>query len=171
MQAVRQRAACVARRARPSMARQVRSYASDHGHAAPQVEEKLSTSFYVFIGLVPASMFFYGISRPGKNGEPSSLTNWLRGFEYFRQEDIERNALRTQLYEQAAHDKHLFLHAEKNPHIDLKMPELIDSGAPWNVPAGHRGRTMGELTEHFKKQHIEEEERKLKKLAAAKESS
>ncbi|KAI0176758.1 hypothetical protein BJ166DRAFT_505291 [Pestalotiopsis sp. NC0098] len=168
MQAVRQRAAGVARRAMP---RQVRSYASDHGHAAPQVEEKLSTSFYVFIGLVPASMFFYGISRPGKNGEPSGLTTWLRGFEYFRQEDMERNALRTQLLEQAAHDKHLFLHAEKNPHVDLKMPELINSGAPWNVPAGHRGRNLGELTEHFRQQHIEEEERKVKKLAAAKESS
>lgn len=70
-------------------------------------------------------MFFYGISRPGKNGEPSGLTTWLRGFEYFRQEDVERNALRTQILEQAAHDKHLFLHAEKNPHVDLKMPEYV----------------------------------------------
>ncbi|KAK6081784.1 NADH-ubiquinone oxidoreductase [Seiridium cupressi] len=167
MQAVRQRAACVARRARPTVPRQVRSYASDHGHhAAPAVEEKLSTSFYVFVGLVPASMFFYGISRPGKDGSPSSLTQWLNGFEYFQAENEERNRLRTEIVEQAAHDKHLFLNAGKSPHIDLKMPELINAGAPWNVPAGHRGRNLEEVTEHFRQQHIAEEERKIKKLAA-----
>ncbi|KAK9418179.1 putative NADH-ubiquinone oxidoreductase 17.8 kDa subunit [Seiridium unicorne] len=126
----------------------------------------LQTSFYVFVGLVPASMFFYGISRPGKDGSPSSLTQWLKGFEYFQAENEERNRLRTEIVEQAAHDKHLFLNAGKSPHIDLKMPELINAGAPWNVPAGHRGRNLEEVTEHFRQQHIAEEERKIKKLAA-----
>jgi wyosine [tRNA(Phe)-imidazoG37] synthetase (radical SAM superfamily) len=75
-------------------------------------------------------MFFYSISRPGKDGSPSSLTQWLKGFEYFRAEDEERNALRTKLIEQAAHDKHLFLNAEKNPHIELKMPEYVVPSVP-----------------------------------------
>jgi hypothetical protein len=47
---------------------------------------------------------------------------------------------------------------------------LIDAGSPWNVPAGHRGRSIEEVAAHYRKQHIEEEERKIKKLAA-KESS
>jgi hypothetical protein len=85
----------------------------------------LQTSVYVFVGLVPASMFFYSISRPGKDGSPSSLTQWLKGFEYFRAEDEERNTLRTELMEQAANDKHLFLTARKNPTVDLKMPEYV----------------------------------------------
>lgn len=55
--------------------------------------------------------------------------------------------------------------------LTIISDRLINSGAPWNVPAGHRGRNLGELTEHFRQQHIEEEERKIKKLAAAKESS
>jgi hypothetical protein len=42
---------------------------------------------------------------------------------------------------------------------------LINSGSPWNVPAGHRGRNLEEVAEHYRKQHIEEEERKVKKLA------
>jgi hypothetical protein len=43
---------------------------------------------------------------------------------------------------------------------------LINAGAPWNVPAGHRGRNLEEVTEHFRLQHVAEEERKVKKLAA-----
>ncbi|KAI0136645.1 hypothetical protein BJ170DRAFT_23291 [Xylariales sp. AK1849] len=168
MQALRKRAPCVARRARPAAPRATRSYASEsHGHhAAPQVEEGLGTAFYVFVGVVPTSIIGYSISRPGADGSPSSLTNWLNGFEYFKEEDETRNALRTQLIEQAAHDKHLFVNAGKNPHIDLKTPELLNAGSPWNVPAGHRGRNLQEVTEHYRKQHVEEEERKLKKLAA-----
>ncbi|KAH6660096.1 hypothetical protein BKA67DRAFT_653296 [Truncatella angustata] len=170
MQALRQRAAGLARRARPTFPRQTRTYASDHGHdAAPQVAEKLSTSFYVFVGLVPASMFGYSISRPGKDGSPSSLSNWLNDFEYFRQQDVERNSLRTNAIEEAAHDRHLLLHAERNPHIELKMPELINSGSPYNVPAGHRGRNLDEVAEHYKKLYLEDEERKAQKIAAAKQ--
>ncbi|KAI1857341.1 hypothetical protein JX265_008689 [Neoarthrinium moseri] len=175
MQALRQRAACAVRHTRAPAPRLARSYASEgHGHhAAPQVEEGLGTAFYVFIGLIPASIVGYSISRPGADGSPSSLSKWLSGFDYFRAEDEARNSLRTQLYEQAAHDKHLFLAQEKNLHIDLKMPELLNAGSPWNVPAGHRGRNMEELTEHYRQQHVAEEDRKSKKLAARaeKESS
>lgn len=70
-------------------------------------------------------MFCYSISRPGKDGSPSSLTNWLQGFEYFRAQDMERNLLRTNAVEQAAADKHLFYNAERNAHIELKMPEYV----------------------------------------------
>ncbi|KAH8675762.1 hypothetical protein BX600DRAFT_184829 [Xylariales sp. PMI_506] len=164
MQALRQRAACVARRS----VRQARSYASDsHGHhAAPQVEEGLGTAFFVFAGAVPVSFFAYSITRPGSNGEPSSFTKFLHNFDYFKEESEVRNALRTQAMEQAAHDKHLFYYSGKNPHVDLKTPELINAGSPWNVPAGHRARGLEELTEHYRQQHLEEEERKVKKLEA-----
>lgn len=186
----------------------------------------------MFVGVVPASYFFYSISRPGAEGSPSSLTKWLQGFDYFKEESETRNAMRTQMIEQAAHDRHLFLNARRNPHIDLKTPEyvplstshpthlpvhpfiggkpstsqsdgpsgqftkklhrsifpeggvrfwwlgswtfllilmcynrLLNSGAPWNVPAGHRGRNLEEATEHYRKQHVEEEDRKVQKLA------
>jgi hypothetical protein len=83
------------------------------------------SAFYVFVGVVPASYFFYSISRPGADGSPSSLTKWLQGFEYFQEESETRNAMRTQMIEQAAHDRHLFLNARRNPHIDLKTPEYV----------------------------------------------
>ncbi|KAI8624693.1 hypothetical protein F5Y19DRAFT_453486 [Xylariaceae sp. FL1651] len=168
MQALRTRAAGMARRTRPTTVRSSRSYASEsHGHdhhAAPQVNEGLGTAFYVFAGAVPVSILAYQISRPGADGEPSSFSKWLQQFDYFNDWET-RNTLRTQLFEQAAHDKHLFLNAGKSTHVELKTPELFNSGSPWNVPAGHYPN-LDHVTEHYRQQAAAEEERKAKKLAA-----
>ncbi|RYP49655.1 hypothetical protein DL768_004697 [Monosporascus sp. mg162] len=177
MQALRQRAACVARRTKPSTPRNTRSYASEshghgdhHHHAAPQVAEGLGPAFYIFAGAIPVSWFVYSVSRPGENGEPSSFSRWLRGFEYLSGTWQERNAIRTAAIEQAAHDKHLFLNSGKNPHIELKMPELIGSGSPYAVPAGHYPK-LDHVTEHYRQKYAEEEERKAKKLLEKKGQS
>ncbi|KAI1447708.1 hypothetical protein F5Y02DRAFT_378273 [Annulohypoxylon stygium] len=176
MHALRTRAACVARRTRPTSLRISRSYASGHGHEdhghghdshghdhhhAPEVPEGLGTGFYVFAAAAPLSFLGYQLTRPGANGE-STVTNWLRNFDYFNDYE-ERNALRSNYIDQASHDKHLFLYAGKNPHVELKMPELIDSGSPWNVPAGFYPN-LSHVTEHYRKQAAEEEERKFKRL-------
>ncbi|KAI1213907.1 uncharacterized protein F4807DRAFT_409651 [Annulohypoxylon truncatum] len=194
MHVLRTRVACVARRSRPTSLRISRSYASsngpddhgnelkdtlggdhgDHGHDshghdhhhdhhhAPEVPEGLGTGFYVFAAAAPLAFLGYQVTRPGADGEPSTATTWLRKFDYFNDYE-ERNALRTNLLDQASHDKHLFMYAGKNPHIELKMPELIDSGSPWNVPAGFYPN-LSHVTEHYRKQAAEEEERKFKKL-------
>ncbi|RYC56007.1 hypothetical protein CHU98_g10197 [Xylaria longipes] len=171
MQAFRTRAVGVARRARPTTLRTSRSYASEsHGHhEAPKVDEGLGTSFYVFAGALPVSIVAYQISRPGADGEPSGFSNWLQQFDYFNDWEA-RNSLRTELIEQAAHDKHLFLNAGRSTHIELKTPELINSGSPFNVPAGHRPN-LDHVTEHYRKQAAAEEERKATKLALAQEAA
>ncbi|KAI1461623.1 hypothetical protein F4805DRAFT_412757 [Annulohypoxylon moriforme] len=181
MHALRTRVACVARRSRPTSLRISRSYAShgheDHGHDshghdshghdhhhAPEVPEGLGTGFYVFAAAAPLSFLGYQLTRPGANGEPSSVTTWLRNFDYFNNYE-EINALRSNYIDQASHDKHLLLYAGKNPHVELKTPELIDSGSPWNVPAGFYPN-LSHVTEHYRKQAAEEEERKFQKLQA-----
>ncbi|KAK7941046.1 uncharacterized protein PG986_013433 [Apiospora aurea] len=168
MQALRQRAACAARQTRPTSAiRNARGYASghDHHHAAPEVKEGLGPAFYVFAGLLPTAAVFYQISRPGADGEPSTISKYLNQFEALNKDHVVRNALRTDALEQAAHDKHLFLNAgPKSPHVELKTPELLNSGSPWNVPAGHYAN-LDHVTEHYRKAHIADEERKAKKLA------
>ncbi|KAI0433637.1 hypothetical protein F5Y09DRAFT_298385 [Xylaria sp. FL1042] len=165
MQALRTRAVGVARRTRPVTLRTSRSYASEsHGHhEAHNVEEGLGTAFYIFAGAVPASIAAYQISRPGPDGEPAAFTKWLQQFDYFNDWET-RNTLRTDMMEQAAHDKHLLLNSGKNMHIELKTPELMNSGSPWNVPAGHYAN-IEHVTEHYRKQAAAEEERKAKKLA------
>ncbi len=65
------------------------------------------------------------MSRPGADGAPTSFSKWLNSFDYLNSSWEERNAIRTQAIEQAGHDKHLFLHSGKNPHIELKMPEYV----------------------------------------------
>ncbi|OTB13982.1 hypothetical protein K445DRAFT_319509 [Daldinia sp. EC12] len=176
MQALRTRAACAARRARPTTTpRASRSYASEshghghghdhhHHHHAPEVAEGLGSAFYVFAAAVPASYVAYSISRPGPDGEESSLSRWMRSFEYFNDWEL-RNTLRSNMIEQAAHDKHLLLHAGSSSHVELKMPELIYAGSPWNIPAGHYPN-IDHLTAHYRQQAATEEERKAKVLAA-----
>ncbi|KAK8027408.1 hypothetical protein PG991_004464 [Apiospora marii] len=123
-------------------------------------------SFYVFAGLLPTAAIFYTISRPGADGEPSTISQYLNQFEALNKDHVVRNALRTDALERAAHDKHLFLNAgPKSPHVELKTPELLNSGSPWNVPAGHYAN-LDQVTEHYRQAHLADEERKAKKLAA-----
>lgn len=97
------------------------------------------TAFYVFAGALPAAIVGYQISRPGEDGEPSSLSTWLKQFDYFNDWET-RNSLRTDMLEQAAHDKHLFLNAGKSTHIELKTPEYV------NPP---KGPSLSEVASSF----------------------
>ncbi|KAI1653595.1 hypothetical protein F4813DRAFT_393493 [Daldinia decipiens] len=174
MQALRTRAACAARHARltstntTTAPRASRSYASGHDshhhHAAPEVAEGLGTAFYLFAAAIPAGYAGYSISQPGPDGEEPILSQWLRSFAYFNDWEL-RNTLRTNIIEQAAHDKHLFMNAGKSTHVELKTPELLYSGSPYNVPAGHYPN-LDHVTAHYHRQAAAEEERKVKALLA-----
>ncbi|KAH8910481.1 hypothetical protein BR93DRAFT_271509 [Coniochaeta sp. PMI_546] len=165
MSALRQRAATLARRSRPTAIRNTRSYASDHGHDghhAPPKEESLGASFYLTVGAIPLSIFFYSISRPGEDGKPSGLSNLIGKYTEMSETWSERNAMRTAMIEQAAHDKHLLYNAPRNKHIELKFPEVFHAGSPFNVPAGHNAN-LDKVVEHYRQQHLDEEERKATK--------
>lgn len=56
--------------------------------------------------------------------------------------------------------------AETNDLLTTRH-RLLNSGCPNNVPAGH-GVNLDHVVEHYRKQHLDEEERKAKKLAEAK---
>ncbi|KAK4170132.1 hypothetical protein QBC43DRAFT_305441 [Cladorrhinum sp. PSN259] len=169
MSAFRQRAAQLSRQARPTGARNARSYGSSHGHDhhhAHTVEEKLGTGFYIAAGVVPASYIVYSISRPGKDGEESTLHKWFRQLGDYGSQWETRNHLVTAALEQAAHDKHLLLNAPQKKNIELRFPEVFQTGSPFNVPAGHYAN-IDKVVEHYRQQHLTEEERKANKLAAA----
>ncbi|EGS23247.1 uncharacterized protein CTHT_0009140 [Thermochaetoides thermophila DSM 1495] len=123
-------------------------------------------AFYIAVGGIASSFVIYNISRPGPNGEPSSLHKWFSKISDYKDEWETRNTLMAAALEQAAHDKHLLLTAERSRHIELKYPEVFSHGSPFNVPAGFYPN-LDHVIEHYRKQHLEEEERKAKKLAAA----
>jgi hypothetical protein len=157
MSALRQRAALLARRSRPTAPRNARFYASDKGpdkhhdehhdehhheehHAPPPQPERLGvrvflsvnirtnsnrkqTAFFVALGAVPASIFFYTISRPDADGKPKGISSLIGKYTDMADTWKERNELRTAMIEQACHDKHLLYNAPRNKHIELKFPE------------------------------------------------
>lgn len=85
----------------------------------------LQAAFYVAVGAVPVSMIAYSMAQPGKDGEPSSLSNTINSLSNLGKTWETRNHVRTAAIEQAAHDKHLFLNAGRNQHIELNYPEYV----------------------------------------------
>lgn len=86
----------------------------------------LQMAMYIALGAIGLSMFTYSISRPGKDGEDPKLSKWIDGFRAQSQQTWEhRNALRTDLKEQAAADKHLFYSVEKAKGFELRTPEYV----------------------------------------------
>ncbi|KAB5530289.1 hypothetical protein GE09DRAFT_1177497 [Coniochaeta sp. 2T2.1] len=163
MSALRQRAALLARRSRPTTMRNSRSYASGHGHDehhAAGKEESLGAAFYVALGAVPVSIFFYSISRPNEDSDkPTGIAGLIHKYTDMTETWQKRNANRTAMIEQASHDKHLLYNAPRNKHIELKFPEVFHAGSPFNVPAGHNVN-LDKVVEHYRQQHHDEEERK-----------
>ncbi|CCC06030.1 hypothetical protein SMACR_00246 [Sordaria macrospora] len=184
MSSFRLGASRVARQVRVPCVRNTRRYASDsHDHSANHahssagheehhhhhsVNEELGSAFYVIFGAIPAFGALYYFSRPGKDGQPNKITSWLQKWEEHSEALADKNALMTAAIEQAAHDKHLFYYADnlRSGHYEMKYPELLQHGSARNVPAGTYIR-MDKVVEVYRKQHLDEEERKAKKLAAA----
>ena len=167
--ALRTQAVRAVRRIRPVGMRNARTYASDHGHGhhhAHTVEESLGAGFWLAIATIPASVLVYQASRPDKNGETTVIEKWISQSMDLSAEWEKKNHNNTALIEQAAKDKHLFYNVKRNPHIDLKYPEIFEHGSPFNVPAGHYVN-MGNVVAHYQQKHLEAEERKARKLAAA----
>ncbi|KAK4218787.1 hypothetical protein QBC37DRAFT_178506 [Rhypophila decipiens] len=168
--ALRQRATAIARQARPNSVRNTRSYASDsHGHGHGHgVDEPLGNGFFYAMATIPASIFLYSISRPAENGEQSRFTKWMEKMITEKRDEEERiNAHNTALVNQAAIDRHILTYApSNNGHHELRYPEVFQQGSPFNVPAGH-GVNLDKVIAHYRKQHLDEEERKAK-LAASK---
>ncbi|KAL0474883.1 NADH dehydrogenase [Neurospora intermedia] len=174
-----------ARQVRAPCVRNTRRYASDshgpadhahsaaghgeHHHAnAADANEELGTAFYVIFGAIPAFGALYYFSRPGKDGQPNSITKWLQKWEEHQEALADKNALVTAALEQAAHDKHLFYYVDqlRSGHYEMKYPEVFQHGSARNVPAGTY-ISLDKVVEVYRKQHLDEEERKAKKLAAA----
>jgi len=168
-----QRCLRVARRTRISRIRATRSYASGHheaasGHAAP-TNETLGPAFYIFAGALPASFALYYLSRASETGEASRFTTYINQLANLGKRWEERNHLHTAAIEQAAQDRHLFNYAERSNHVDLRFPEVFQTGSQQNVPAGHYVN-LDKVINHYRQQHLDEEEKKATSLAARAET-
>lgn len=86
------------------------------------------------------SIFIYRISRPDGEGKPSGISRLIGKYTEMSETWNERNALRTAMVEQAAHDKHLLLNAPRNKHVELKFPEYVSPFTPLCPETGYKKR-------------------------------
>ncbi|EFW99523.1 NADH-ubiquinone oxidoreductase [Grosmannia clavigera kw1407] len=179
---LRQRAACMARQARlrPVMpaSRASRAFASTDSHSHDHhdhhdrhdshasVDEPMGKGFYVALAAIPATWILYTLKNSGKDGQPTALESYFSKFDYLTEQWEVRNTLRTAAIEQATHDRILLQTVPRNSQVDLRFPEVFQSGSPYNVPAGH-AVNLNHVVAHYKDQHYKETERQAK--AAAKE--
>ncbi|KAG5982582.1 hypothetical protein E4U55_001688 [Claviceps digitariae] len=165
MFAARQRAAQIARQ----LPRAARSYASGaHGHHQPAVEvnESFGKGSIATVAVFFGGVLFYQFVP--KQGEDSAISNLISKYMSKKEDWAEINALHTKAMEQAGYDRNLFENASsKDRYADVAYPEALQSHAARNIQAGQL-MNLDHVVEHFRQKHLEDEDRKAKKLAASK---
>ncbi|KAG9228781.1 NADH-ubiquinone oxidoreductase 17.8 kDa subunit [Amylocarpus encephaloides] len=136
-----------------------------HGesHASPQ-PESLGTQFYVVLAAIPLSLGLYAASRPGKDGQLTGVSKLIDGYSHYKEKWEERNTLHTAAIQQAGFDKNLFHRSTPTKHVDIRFPEIFNSGSSHNVVAGQGPRGMEVLVAHYQKENADEVERQAKTM-------
>ncbi|KAJ4345382.1 uncharacterized protein N0V89_011512 [Didymosphaeria variabile] len=164
MQALRRTAASAVRKGRTAVSRQQRRYAHDehhHAHSEP-VNESMGLGFWIPIGSIPVFTGLYLVSR-GDADAPSILTRIINKYTEATERYAERNALHVSMIERAGSDRALFANTRPQEHVNMRFPEIMNQGSPFNVPAG-QVNNMEKVIEKFKKEANEDNERKLQAL-------
>ncbi|XPS93856.1 hypothetical protein M3J09_003188 [Ascochyta lentis] len=165
MQSLRRTAVTAARTGRTTLSRQTRRYAHDehaHGHAAP-VNEPMGRGFFWSTVWIPAGLGLYAISKNSDSDQPF-LTRIMDKYAEAEERRTKRNDMHTRMIEQAGEDRVLFMNAKPQEYVDMRFPEIMNNGSPYNVPAGSQV-PMTSVIEKYKKIAYEDNERKLEALA------
>ncbi|MCJ1229184.1 hypothetical protein MMC12_005849 [Toensbergia leucococca] len=137
------------------------SHSSSTAHHAEPVNESLGRGFYVSLGAIPLSLALYKFSSTTSDSADPFLTRLINSYSQFQDRWTERNALHTSMIEQAAHDRNLFQSSPASKTIELKFPEIFNTGSPYNIPAGHSA-DLSALIAHYEKKNAETEEKRMK---------
>ncbi|KAF9736172.1 hypothetical protein PMIN06_003801 [Paraphaeosphaeria minitans] len=165
MQALRRTAATTARKGRTAVSRQQRRYAHDehhHTHSEP-VNESMGLGFWIPIGAIPVFSGLYWISQSDPDAPPI-MTRLINKYTEATERYAERNALHVSMVEQAGNDRVLFTKTRPQEHVNMRFPEIMNQGSPFNVPAG-QVNNMEKVIEKFKREAYEDNERKHQALA------
>ncbi|KAJ5902393.1 hypothetical protein N7495_002921 [Penicillium taxi] len=127
-----------------------RRFGSSHAHAEP-VNESFGRSFYVTIGSIASAYVLYRISKSTEESGSESwisglITKWSPSQEVFEQ----RNAIHTALLDKAADDRQLFGSQGPAQAYELKSPDLMNSGSPYNVSPGSQA-DLSAVVAHYER--------------------
>ncbi|PNS18553.1 hypothetical protein CAC42_5092 [Sphaceloma murrayae] len=170
MQTIRRAPVQASRIIRSTSRQQPRRYAHDsHGshdaHSAP-ASESFSRGFFIAVAAIPLSIAAYKFTA---GGGPDSKPYFTRLIEsYNTKEEVwdRRNDLHTQAVELAGNDKALFFNGDfsRSRYVELRFPEAMNTGSPFNVPAGQGSGNIDAAIAKYEKLNYEENERKHQAL-------
>ena len=148
----------------------------------------LQTGSLIAVGTFFAGVLLYQFSP--KQGEDSSITKWLTSLASRPEHWEEINQAHSLAAKQAGFDRNLFENAGgKQRYVDVAFPEYvlsaieftlhvhrandskpnraIETHASRNIRAGQM-MNLDSVVEHYRQEHLKEEDRKAKKLAQEK---
>ncbi|KAI9846485.1 MAG: hypothetical protein M1837_003905 [Sclerophora amabilis] len=120
--------------------------------------------FYITLAVVPLSLAAFKFSRSGDEGTQPLFTRIIEGYKGYKQSWTDRNTLHTDMIEQAAFDRNLFQSARGSRTVELRFPEIFNTGSPYNVIAGQGGANLDNLIAHYENRNRDVEEAKVKAL-------
>ncbi|KAF2270490.1 NADH:ubiquinone oxidoreductase 17.8kD subunit, partial [Lojkania enalia] len=151
MQSLRRTVVSTARKGRTTLPRQPRRYAHDEHHHAQPVNESFGKGFWIPIALIPLGYGLYQVSRYADNEKPL-LTRVIDKYTELQEQRALRNDLHVQMIEQAGADRVLFNNTRPQEFIDLRFPEIMSAGSPYNVPAGSQANISHVIAKYRKEQ-------------------
>ncbi|KAL5113161.1 hypothetical protein ACEQ8H_008972 [Pleosporales sp. CAS-2024a] len=165
MQALRRTAGAAGRKGRTTLPRQQRRFAHDehaHGHGHT-VDEPLGKGFLFSVATIPAGWALYYASRNNSDNSAPLVTRLIDRYTETNETWTKRNDLHVRMMEQAGADRVLFQHSKAVDHVDMKFPEIMNVGSPYNVPAGSQV-SMEKVIEKYKQLAYADNEAKLEAL-------
>nr|POF26138.1 nadh-ubiquinone oxidoreductase 17.8 kda subunit, mitochondrial [Quercus suber] len=159
MQATQRTALRSARRLRLQTTHSSRRYESheSHSHGAHSAHAGPSTESF--------GVAAYRFTSGGED-LPYFTRKITDTYEDYAKKWADRNDLHTQAVEQAGNDRVLMIGEtdRKARTIDLKFPEQLNGGCPWNVPAGQGHINLDNVIAKYEKEAFEANEKKLEQL-------
>ena len=142
---------------------------------------------YIVLALLPASYAVYHLSRTSADGSVPALSKLIESYSYYTDKWTARNTLHTTMIEQAAFDRNLFQNSKGSSHVNLRFPEYgkhdnryidhrLTRALEYSIPAPPtmflqaKEETWTSWLQHYEKLNADENERKVKAMAAAESS-
>ncbi|MCJ1408963.1 hypothetical protein MMC19_003040 [Ptychographa xylographoides] len=129
-----------------------------HAHHPEPQNESFGRGFYLTLASLPLGFALYKFSRNENNSSATSaqpaITRFLDHWSGYKDRWVARNTLHTRMVEQAANDRNLFQNEPPGKMVDLRFPEVFNSGSPYNVQAGQTAN-LDALVAHYEKKNRE----------------
>ncbi|KAF2800019.1 hypothetical protein K505DRAFT_320753 [Melanomma pulvis-pyrius CBS 109.77] len=115
------------------------------------------------MAVFPAGWALYFVSRPESADSPPLITRWINEYTQSKEKAAAVNDLHVQMMEQAGSDRVLFMNTRPQEHVEMRFPEIMNNGSPYNVVAGSQAN-MDKVIAKYQKIAYEDNEKKLEAL-------